>query len=207
MALDGAYLNLIKKELEFLVGARVDRIHQPSREQLIMALRYRGGSSRLLFSAAADSARVHITDAEIDNPAVPPMFCMLMRKHLGGAKLLAIRQDGFERILYFDFECTNELGDIVNMTLVSEIMGKYSNLILVADDGTIVDSIKRVDAAMSRARLVLPKMRYEIPPRDSRLLFTEATDEQIREALAQYRNGDISRRGKMRRDKPYNGKG
>lgn len=193
MALDGAYLNLIKKELEFLVGARVDRIHQPSREQLIMALRYRGGSSRLLFSAAADSARVHITDAEIDNPAVPPMFCMLMRKHLGGAKLLAIRQDGFERILYFDFECTNELGDIVNMTLVSEIMGKYSNLILVADDGTIVDSIKRVDAAMSRARLVLPKMRYEIPPRDSRLLFTEATDEQIREALAQYRNGDISR--------------
>ena len=193
MALDGAYLNLIKKELEFLVGARVDRIHQPSREQLIMALRYRGGSSRLLFSAAADSARVHITDAEIDNPAVPPMFCMLMRKHLGGAKLLAIRQDGFERILYFDFECTNELGDIVNMTLVSEIMGKYSNLILVADDGTIVDSIKRVDAAMSRARLVLPKMRYEIPPRDSRLLFTEATDEQIRKALAQYRNGDISR--------------
>ena len=161
MALDGAFLHLVKKELEFLIGARVDKIYQPSKEQMVIGLRYRGGSARLLFSAAADSARVHITASDIDNPAVPPMFCMLMRKHLGGAKLLGIRQDGFERILCFDFEAMNELGDLVNLTLVSEIMGKYSNLILVGEDGCIIDSIKRVDAEMSRARLVLPKMKYE----------------------------------------------
>lgn len=193
MALDGAFLHLVKKELEFLKGSRVDRIYQPSREQLIIVLRYRGGSSRVLFSAAADSARVHITEADIDNPAVPPMFCMLMRKHLGGAKLLDIRQDGFERILFFDFECMNELGDIVNLTLVCEIMGKYSNLILVGSDGHIIDSIKRVDAEMSRARLVLPKMKYELPPRDTRLRFTEASDEEIRNALGQFRTGDIAK--------------
>lgn len=190
MALDGAFLHLVKNELDFLAGSRVDKIYQPSREQMIISFRYKGGSSRVLFSAAADSARVHITASDIDNPAVPPMFCMLMRKHLGGAKLLGIRQDGFERILCFDFECTNELGDIVRMTLVSEIMGKYSNLILVGDDGCIIDSIKRVDAEMSRARLVLPKMKYELPPRDSRLMFTEAAGEQIRAALGEYKTGD-----------------
>lgn len=193
MALDGAFLHLVKNELEFLVGARVDRIYQPSREQMIIGFRYRGGSCRVLFSAAADSARVHITESEIDNPAVPPMFCMLMRKHLGGAKLLGIRQDGFERILSFDFECTNELGDIVNLTLVSEIMGKYSNLILVGEDGCIIDSIKRVDAEMSRARLVLPKMKYELPPRDTRLMFTEASDTEIREALSEFKTGDTAK--------------
>ncbi len=193
MALDGAFLHLVKKELEFLIGARVDKIYQPSKEQMVIGLRYRGGAARLLFSAAADSARVHMTSSDIDNPAVPPMFCMLMRKHLGGAKLLGIRQDGFERILCFDFEAMNELGDLVNLTLVSEIMGKYSNIILVGEDGCIIDSIKRVDAEMSRARLVLPKMKYELPPRDKRLLFTEATDDEIREALAEYKAGDIAK--------------
>ncbi len=193
MALDGAFLHLVKKELDFLEGARVDKVYQPSREQMVIGFRYRGGSSRVLFSAAADSARVHITASDIDNPAVPPMFCMLMRKHLGGAKLLGIRQDGFERILCFDFECMNELGDTVNMTLVCEIMGRYSNLILVGDDGCIIDSIRRVDAEMSRARLVLPKMKYELPPRDSRLMFTEASEEEIRSALSGYKTGDISK--------------
>ncbi len=194
MALDGAFLHLVKNEMDFLVGARVDRIYQPSRDQLIIGLRYRGGSSRILFSAAADSARVHITEADIDNPAVPPMFCMLMRKHLGGAKLLEIRQDGFERILSFEFECMNELGDLVHLTLVSEIMGKYSNVILVGDDGLIIDSIKRVDAGMSRARLVLPKMKYELPPRDeNRLMFTVASEEQIRAALSEYKTGDTAK--------------
>src|SRR5574344_1882868 len=111
MALDGAFLHLVKQEMEFLVGSRVDKIHQPSREQIIIGLRYRGGSSKVLVSAAADSARIHITSVAIDHSISPPMFCMLMRKHLGGAKLLAIRQDGFERILFLDFEATNELGD------------------------------------------------------------------------------------------------
>ena len=123
MALDGAFLYMIKKELNFLIGSRVDRIHQPSKEQIIMNLRYRGGSKKLLISASADSARVHITEKDIDNPAAPPMFCMLLRKHLGGGKITDIRQDGLERILFIDFECTDELGDVVYLTVVCEIMG------------------------------------------------------------------------------------
>ncbi len=193
MALDGAFLHLVKKEMEFLVGSRVDKIHQPSREQIIIGLRYKGGSSRLLISAAADSARIHITSADIDNPISPPMFCMLMRKHLGGARLLGFRQDGFERILFLDFEATNELGDIVSLTLACEIMGKYSNLILINQDGNIIDSIRRVDAGMSRARLVLPGMKYEFPPREKRLLLTEADDSDILNLLSSYKTGMLSK--------------
>ncbi len=86
----------------------------------------------------------------VDNPMTPPMFCMLLRKHLGGGKLTAIRQDGLERIIYLDFECINELGDIVTVTLACEIMGKYSNIIVINNEGKIIDSIKRVDGDMSR---------------------------------------------------------
>jgi len=193
MALDGVYLHLVKKEMEYLIGARVDKIHQPSREQIVIGLRYKGGSCRLMFSASADSARVHITTADIDNPAAPPMFCMLMRKHLGSAKLLGIRQDGFERILFFDFESVNELGDLVNLTLACEIMGKYSNVILINQDGCIIDSIRRVDAAMSRARLVLPGMKYELPPRENRLVLTKAGDDEILSALSEIKGGNLSK--------------
>ncbi|MDE6745151.1 MAG: NFACT family protein, partial [Oscillospiraceae bacterium] len=99
MALDGAFLYMVKKELEPLIGGRVDKISQPSREEIVMTLRTRGGNEKLLFSAAAGSARVHITKKSIENPKVPPMFCMLLRKHLGNGRLLDIRQDGLERIL------------------------------------------------------------------------------------------------------------
>ena len=193
MALDGAFLYMIKKELNFLIGSRVDRIHQPSKEQIIMNLRYRGGSKKLLISASADSARVHITEKDIDNPAAPPMFCMLLRKHLGGGKITDIRQDGLERILFIDFECTDELGDVVYLTVVCEIMGKYSNIILINKDDKIIDSVRRVDSGMSRARLVLPGMTYELPPRDNRLSFITSSQEEIRVALSEQKTGEISK--------------
>ncbi len=193
MALDGAFLYMIKKELNFLIGSRVDRIHQPSKEQIIMNLRYRGGSKKLLISASADSARVHITEKDIDNPAAPPMFCMLLRKHLGGGKITDIRQDGLERILFIDFECTDELGDVVHLTVACEIMGKYSNIILINKDGKIIDSVRRVDSGMSRARLVLPGMTYELPPRDNRLSFITSSQEEIRVALSEQKTGEISK--------------
>lgn len=193
MALDGAFLYKVKKELEFLIGSRVDKIYQPSREQMIISLRYKGGSSRILVSVSADSARVHITKNDIDNPAVPPMFCMLMRKHLGSARLLDIRQDGFERILFFDFEGIDELGDIVRLTLACEIMGKHSNMILINQNGKVIDSLKRVDAEMSRLRLVLPGVEYELPPRDSRLSFTDCTDDEICTAIKNFKSGELSK--------------
>lgn len=184
MALDGAFLSLVRKETEFLIGSRVDKVYQPSRDEIVIAMRAGGGIKKLLISASVTNARVHITNVAIDNPKAPPMFCMLLRKHLGGGKLKAIRQDGLERILMFDFECINELGDMVTITLVAEIMGKYSNLIVLNQDGRIIDSIKRVDGEMSRERMVLPGMKYCFPHRDERLSVFSFTREELKTALA-----------------------
>lgn len=193
MALDGAFLNNVKRELGILIGGRVDKISQPSREEIVITFRTRGGNEKLLFSAAAGSARVNITKAAIENPKVPPMFCMLMRKHLGNGRLLDIRQDGLERILYFDFEAMNELGDMVKITLAAEIMGRCSNLVIINADGKIIDSIKRVDAEMSRERMVLPNMTYSCPPRDDRIDFRNCTAEDIVKAAEPLPEADLSK--------------
>ncbi|MBQ8786024.1 MAG: NFACT family protein [Oscillospiraceae bacterium] len=193
MALDGAFLHIVKKELGHLIGGRVDKISQPSREEVVIAFRTHGGNCKLLISASAGSARVHITKKTIENPKVPPMFCMLLRKHLGNGRLLDIRQDGLERILYFDFEAMNELGDMVKVTLAVEIMGRCSNLVIINADGKIIDSIKRVDAEMSRERMVLPGMTYTYPPRDNRLDFRSCTAEDIADAAEQLPDCDLSK--------------
>ncbi len=183
MALDGLFLNKIKGELDFLVGGRVDKIAQPSREEIIVSMRSHGKNVKLLFSAEASSARVHLTKQAIENPKTPPMFCMLLRKHLGNGKLLSIRQDGLERILYFDFEAMNEIGDIVKNTLAIEIMGRCSNIILINSENKIVDSIKRVDTQMSRERMVLPGMKYSYPPRDNRQDFRTITYDTLKSEM------------------------
>lgn len=193
MALDGAFLNGVKKELEPLIGGRVDKISQPSREEIIITFRTRGGNEKLFFSAAAGSARVHITKKNIENPKVPPMFCMLMRKHLGNGRLLDIRQDGLERILYFDFEAMNELGDMVKVTLAAEIMGRCSNIVIINSGGKIIDSIKRVDPEMSRERPVLPGMIYTCPPRDTRLDFRHCTASDIAACAEKLPEGDLAK--------------
>ena len=131
MALDGAFLYAVKRELMQLIGSRVEKVFQPSREEIVIFLRTRQGSKKLYISANAGSARVHITVKQPDNPQTPPMFCMLLRKKLGSGKLINIRQDGLERILFLDFECINELGDVVTVTLACEIMGRCSNLIII----------------------------------------------------------------------------
>ncbi len=179
MALDGAFLFAVKNELTQLIGGRIEKIHQPSREEIIISIRTRQGSKKLYISANAGSARVHITEKSVDNPQTPPMFCMLLRKRLGNGKLVDIRQDGLERILFLDFECVNELSDIVMITLACEIMGRCSNLIIIGSDGKIIDSIKRVDGEMSRERMVLPAMTYTFPPKSDRLNFLDAEPEQI----------------------------
>lgn len=193
MALDGAFLYAVKNELQMLIGGRVDKVYQPSREEIIISIRTVKGVFRLLISASASSARVHITETQVDNPMTPPMFCMLLRKHLGGGKLAQIRQDGLERILFLDFNCTNELGDPVTITLACEIMGKYSNLIAINNDGRIIDSIKRVDEDMSRERLVLPGIKYEMPPRDERISFVHSSEEEIRAALDRMKPAELSK--------------
>ncbi len=170
MALDGAFLHTIKHEIEATaLGSRIDRIYQPSRDEICFLLRAKGWSGKLLLSAAADSPRIHFTGLEIENPKSPPMFCMLLRKHLSGAKLTAVRQLGMDRVLYLDFDTRNELGDPVTVTVAIEIMSRYSNVIVIDGNGKVLDSIKRVDPEMSRVRTVLPGILYQPPPGQDKL--------------------------------------
>lgn len=183
MSLDGAFLHIVKNELMPLIGSRVDKVYQPSREEIVISLRtLRDGAKKLILSANSVSARVNITSAAFENPAQPPMLCMLMRKHLGSGRLTDIRQDGLERILYLDFECTNEIGDIVTNTLIAEIMGRHSNIILVRD-GRVIDSVKRVTDDISSVRRILPNIVYETPPRSERLDLLEVSPEEVLSAI------------------------
>ena len=182
MAFDGAYLHAVRQEIEAYLNARVEKIHQPSREELILHLRSYQGAVKILINISGDSARIHLTEISIENPPVPPMFCMLLRKHLGGGKLVAVRQDGLERILFLDFDCINELGDSVRLTLACEVMGRYSNCILVNQDGKIIDSLKR-NADITRERVLLTGFPYEMPHRNQRLNLLETDDATILNAL------------------------
>ena len=170
MALDGITLSMLKNEIaEKLIGARIDKIHQPSKEELVIALRWNGGNGKLLISASANGPRIHFTEASVDNPKNPPMFCMLMRKHLSGAKLVEIEQFGLERMLHLSFSTYNEFGDPVIIKLAVEIMGRHSNIMLLGADGKIIDAIKRVTADMSSVRQIMPGMSYVFPPAQNKM--------------------------------------
>lgn len=187
MALDGIFLRHIKTELEStLLDARVSQVYQPNRDELIINLRTFDGNKRLLLSTRADSPRVGITEYTVENPDKPPMFCMLLRKRLTSGKLTAIRQPDLERMLFFDFDCVNELGDKVKLTLAAEIMGKHSNVVLVDGDGVIVDSLKRVDVTLSSKRLVLPSLMYELPPSQDKLSVETEEPDQLLKAIEMY---------------------
>lgn len=178
MALDGVMLGLIGKEIkERALGARVDKIHQPSREELVFVLRTREGTLRLLVSAGANHPRVHFTESFIENPAQPPMLCMLFRKKLGSARLCDVRQYGSDRVLMLDFEAVDELGDRQILTLYVEIMGRCSNAILTSQDGRVIDSVKRVDLSMSSVRPVIPGVEYMLPPQQDKIDLRSGGDE------------------------------
>lgn len=191
MSLDGAFLSCVVREMldRKLIGGRVDKIHQPSREEIIITLRTFGGAEKILLSADSSAARVCLTGFTPENPKQPPMLCMLMRKFLQGGKLTAIWQDGLERIINFDFECTNEIGDLCENRIAAEIMGKYSNIILMtkkADGWRVVDSIKRVTDDVSSVRRILPNILYELPPREKRLCLDTYDFSDFRERLAPF---------------------
>ncbi|MCM1115223.1 MAG: NFACT family protein [Clostridium sp.] len=175
MALDGIFLYHLKNEISsFAVDSRVDKIYQPSRDELVISLRSREGSRRLLLSCNADSARVHFTAYPPENPPKPPMFCLLLRKRLTGAWITAIEQDNLERILRIHFSGTDELGDKRSYALIIEIMGRYSNIIFVDENDKIIDSMKRIDESKSQVREVLPNITYVAPPKQDKLnIFTD----------------------------------
>ncbi len=165
MALDGAVISALCFELsQKLVGGRIDKIHQPERDELTISVRTYGGAYRLLICANPSFPRIHITNTQKENPDKPPMFCMLLRKHISGGKILSVTQEGFERIIKIAIESYDEMGYLSQKYLIVEIMGKHSNIILTDKDGKILDSIIHVDVSVSSVRLVLPGLMYELPP-------------------------------------------
>lgn len=194
MALDGITLHFIKTELEqSVLGARVEKIYQPSKTELVFLLRTRNGAYRLLLSAESASARVHLTETQVENPQNPPMLCMLFRKHLTGAILRDLRQVGLDRILFLDFDAVNEIGDKVRLSLCVEITGQHSNLILIGDDGKILDAVKRVDETKSSVREILPGCTYCLPPRQAKVDLSVQTPQEAVERIVQMPNALLSK--------------
>lgn len=165
MALDAICLSALLHELrKVLIGGKIDKIHQPSRDEIILAIRCNAGNVKLLLSANPNSARPQISSLMRENPAEPPMFCMLLRKHLTGGRLLEINQPQSERIAIFCFETLNELGDRQERKLVLECMGRRANLILLDQNDRIVDCLRRQEGDItSGKRAVLPGMFYHLP--------------------------------------------
>lgn len=198
MSLDGAFLHGVMLEMleHRLIGGRVDKIYQPSRDEIILSIRTFGGAEKILFSANSSAACVHLTEKTPENPKQPPVLCMLFRKHLTGGRLTAIHQDGLERILNFDFECTNEIGDTVENRIAAEIMGKYSNIILMtkkSDGWRVVDSVKRVTDDISSVRRILPNILYELPPRAERLNLLDYDFSDFPERLSPFREQRLAK--------------
>lgn len=186
MALDGIFLYHLKNEISsFAVGSRVDKVHQPSKDEIVITLRTREGSRRLLISCNADCARIHFTQRPPENPPKPPMFCLLLRKRLAGARITSIIQNDLERVISIGFSGTDDLGDRVDYTLIVEIMGKYSNIIFVDSHNKIIDAVKRVDQNTSHIRVVLPGAEYQAPPGQDKLNIFECDISDIRQRISQ----------------------
>ena len=165
MALDGITLGLVKKELEsYLIGSKIDKVHQPSKNELVFIMRTRNGAYRLYLSCDGQSPRVHMTRYNLENPKVPPMLCMLLRKRLSGAMLTSINQVQNDRILIFEFDGTTDIGDKTKYYVICEIMGQRSNIIFCDIDYRIIDAVKRIDEEKSSVREILPGLKYELPP-------------------------------------------
>ena len=164
MAFDATFLAAVMEEIRSRTAdARVDKIHQPSRDTVILQLKCREGREKLLFALNPTAPRLHLTNASYENPAEPPMFCMLLRKHLLGARLISMEQIPMERCVRFTFDCIDELGDHVNKALVAELMGRTCNLYLLSPEGRIIDCLRRVTLDESARRAALPGLNYQLP--------------------------------------------
>lgn len=185
MALDGSVISALSSEIsDKLVGGRIDKIYQPEKDEIILSVRTHSGAYRLLLCANPSFPRFHITNISKENPDKPPMFCMLLRKHLSGGKILYISQTGFERVAKIGIESYDEMGYLSEKVLIIEIMGKHSNIILTDKDGKITDSIVHVDITVSSVRQVLPGLMYEMPPSQNKTNPLEEKKESVIFALS-----------------------
>ncbi len=164
MAFDAFFLSAVLGEIrEKATGSRVEKIHQPSRDTLLILLKCAGGREKLLLAANPAAPRLHLTGESPENPPEPPMFCMLLRKHLSGARLMDITQPPMERLAVFTFDCIDELGDRVQKKLVAELMGRTCNIYLLGPDGRIIDCLRRIGIDANIKRPALPGLYYQEP--------------------------------------------
>ena len=189
MSLDGISMHPLAIELDRAVaGGRIDRINQPSKQSIVMSLRLPGKNVLLHITINPQNPAMHLIDKAPENPPEPPMFCMVLRKHLETGRIAGVRQYGLDRLLIMDIDFLSAGGKIITKTLVVELMGKYSNIILV-QDGIIIDALRKVGTNSSRVRTVLPGDAYVLPPQQDKLNLLETP---IREAIAAIRTkGDM----------------
>lgn len=164
MAFDGVFTRKMVEDLQFLVSGRIHKINQPENDTIIMVVRQQRQNHQLLLSIHPNFARIHLTTKKYDNPFEPPMFARVFRKHLEGGRILAIRQIGNDRRIEMDVESKDEIGDTIHRTVILEIMGKHSNLILVNEERKILEGFKHLTPNTNQFRTVMPGFQYEAPP-------------------------------------------
>ncbi|EGQ3699664.1 fibronectin-binding domain-containing protein [Staphylococcus pseudintermedius] len=164
MAFDGMFTRKMVEDLQFLVSGRIHKINQPENDTIIMVIRQQRQNHQLLLSIHPNFARIHLTTKKYDNPFEPPMFARVFRKHLEGGRILAIRQIGNDRRIETDVESKDEIGDTIHRTVILEIMGKHSNLILVNEERKILEGFKHLTPNTNQFRTVMPGFQYEVPP-------------------------------------------
>ena len=180
MAFDAGMLSCVLHEIkEESLGARVEKVYQPERDEIILQIRSKSGGKRLLINAGSNNPRIGFTAIPKENPQNPPMLCMLLRKHLQGAKLCSIEQLGFERAAVLGFETRDEMGYECVKYLIAELMGKYSNLIFADGDMKIITAMKIVDFSTSSLRQILPGMKYELPPKQDKADPTKTDEDEF----------------------------
>ncbi|MBR2880569.1 MAG: NFACT family protein, partial [Oscillospiraceae bacterium] len=187
MPLDSVCVSALASELRAqIVGGKIDKVQQPERDTVLLSIRSPFGNVRLALCGGVGNARVHLTDAKYENPAQPPMFCMLLRKHLVGARISALQQPERERIIIFELDGYDEMGTPVKKQLVVEMIGRGTNIILVNGDGIIIDCLRRVDAEMSAIRQVLPGLIYRLPISQTKPDFFAITSAERRSLWEKY---------------------
>ena len=178
MALDGVFIKKLTAELSVAVNAHIDKIHQPSTDELVLVLRKPSFNKRLLISARSGFQRVHFTESRLDNPQTPPMFCMLLRKYVGSGRILKITQPDFERLIEISFSSLNEMGDVITPRLIIELISTSPNVILVNENGKIIDALKR-SSFENGGRLLQPGAAYEYPEKQNKIAPATASLEEI----------------------------
>lgn len=188
MPFDGVFTNSIVKELSLYINSKIEKIHQPNRDEILLVAKHERKNIKILFSSNPSYPRIHITEYTKENPLVPPTFCMILRKYLTGGRIVEVNQINFDRIVELKIESRDELGFPVNYYLVIEIMGKHSNIMLLSENRVILDSIKHIGSNINRYREVLPGAKYVLPPTQDKNSPLNITKEELNNLLSNTQN-------------------